>query len=196
MTSAARGRVPCPRHFACPSHGRRGLLCAALLLAAGLSGAGPARAETTQRDLRALARAASFMANAPTGETEFGIVFPNGSAAGRAEAEQIAAAAGSGVTAGALTLKPRLLPMAELAQSNLRVLVLTREALPAANEIAAATSGKQVLTVVTVASAIDGGKIVMSIASNPQIEILVNRAAAQSAGIIFAPAFRMLIKER
>jgi hypothetical protein len=139
----------------------------------------------------------AFLLHPPTGTLEIGIVYPAGSAAGRAEAEQIEAAFGSGLQAGSLTLRPRLLTVQEaVRQDHAAALLLTDAALPQASALAAALAGKGTLTITSDPAMITAGQAVMAVRSQPRVEIYVNRAAAQAAGVEFSTAFRMMIQER
>ena len=156
----------------------------------------PAAAEATAQDLQILVRALGFLERPPTGIAELGIAYPAASAAGRAEAERVAAAFGDNLRAGALTLRPRLIPAEAAGRAQVVALLLTDAALPQAAQIADALAGSGVPTIATTATAFEGGKVVLVLRSQPRVEILVSRAAAQTARVGFATAFRMMIQER
>jgi hypothetical protein len=171
----------------------------AAVVAFGLAGLATSvlATEPTAQDLRLIAQSMGFLLHPPVGALEVGIVYPAGSVAGRAEAEQIAAAFGDAPRGGALTLHPRLLTLEEAARHEPGgVLLLTSAALPRAGALASATAGKGILTVTSDPAAIAEGQAVMAVRSQPRVEIFVSRAAAQSAGIEFSTAFRMMIQER
>ncbi|MDO9710950.1 hypothetical protein [Paracraurococcus lichenis] len=159
-------------------------------------GAPPATAETTARDLQVLARALGFLDRAPKGTGELGIVYPAASPAAKAEAERVAALCGDGLRAGALTLHPRLVPAEAAGQAQVAALLLTEAALPEAGQIAGALAGRGIPLIATTPAALDGNRVVMAVRSEPRVEILVSRAAAQAAGVTFSAAFRMMIQER
>jgi hypothetical protein len=46
-----------------------------------------------------------------------------------------------------------------------------------------------------VVALVQSGTCIMAVMSQPKVSIIVNHAAAEAAGITFAQAFRMLIKE-
>ncbi len=180
-----------------PPRRRRGasLLAAAAVLAVGWSAPLPA-VEPTTRDLQVLARAMGFLDRSLGGTAEIGIVYPEQSAAGRAEALRIAASFGAGLRAGNLVLLPRPVTVESVAGAGMAVLLLTDAAAAQAGAVARAVAGRSVLTVSSDRSLVDSGLVVMAVRGEPRVEILVNRAAAQAAGIGFAPAFRMMIQER
>jgi hypothetical protein len=183
-----------PAHQGIVRWWRRSVVVAAALagLATPLFGSEP-----NTQDLRLIAQCMGFLLHPPTGTLEIGIVYPTGSAAGKAEAEQIEAAFGTGLQGGSLTLRPRLLTLEEAArQEHAGVLLLTSAALPRAGALAAATAGKGILTVTSDPVAIAAGEAVMAVRSQPRVEIFVSRAAALAAGVEFSTAFRMMIQER
>jgi len=174
---------------------RQSWACKLLPLCLGL-GSMPAAAEATPQDLQVLVRALGFLERPPTGVAELGIAYPLASVAGRAEAERVAAAFGEGLRAGALTLRPRLIPVEAVGRAQVAALLLTDAALPQAAQVAAALAGSGVPTIATTTTALEGGKVVLVLRSQPRVEILVSRAAAQTAQVGFATAFRMMIQER
>jgi hypothetical protein len=170
-----------------------------LALAAALLAPAPseASAEPGPGDLRLIAQSMGFLLRPPTGTLEVGIVYPNGSAAGRAAAERIASGFGSGLSAGALTLLPRILTLDEASRAqSLAAFVLTDDVLPQAGLLAAAVAGKGLLTITSDPAAVTAGQAVMAVRSQPRVEIYVSRAAAREAGVEFSTAFRMMIQER
>ncbi|MBI0539461.1 DUF4154 domain-containing protein, partial [Roseomonas sp. KE2513] len=155
-----------------------------------------ALAEATARDLQVLARALAFVEGAPRGAAEVGIVYSQQSAQGRAEAERVAGAFGEGLRAGSLTLRPRLVTVETAGQAGTAALLLTGSAVPHAALVARAIAGRSVLTVTTDRELIETGAVVMTVRTEPRVEILVSRTAAQAAGVTFVSAFRMMIQER
>ncbi|KAA5610410.1 YfiR/HmsC family protein [Rhodovastum atsumiense] len=169
----------------------------ALALALALTCLGTAvPAATGPRDLQLIARVMGFLAHPPGGDVEIGIVYPAQSAAGRAEAEQLVATVPGGVRAGNLVLRPRLLTLEEASRAAPPALLLTEAALSQAGALAAALAGRGVLIVSPDPASVDAAQAVVALRSQPRVEILVSRAAAQRAGLEFASAFRMLIQER
>lgn len=167
-----------------------------LALLAGLALPLGAAADPTPRDLQVLARALGFLERPPAGTAEVGVVYPQQSAAARDEATRIAASFGEGIRAGNLVVRPRLVTVEGVASVPVAALLLTEAAVPHAAAIAGAVAGRSVLTIASDRSLIDSGSVVMVVRGEPRVEILVNRTAAQAAGINFAAAFRMMIQER
>lgn len=172
--------------------------CGVMLIACSSWAIGAqASAEPTQSDLKLIAQTMAFLSKPPTGTLEVGIVYPDGPGSGRAEAERLAAAFGSGLDVGALTLRPRLLTMDEaIRDTGIPALLLTDAVLPQAAALARAIVGRGVLTVSLDPEAVTAGEAVMAVRSEPRVEIYVSRAAAAAAGVEFSTAFRMMIQER
>jgi hypothetical protein len=156
----------------------------------------PGLAEPTLRDLQTAVRALAFLETPPTGLAEIGIVYPEGSEEGLAQARRIAATFGNGIRAGNLTLRPKLVPLANAGQAGAVALLLTEAAWPEAERVARAVAGSGVVTITAGRAAPEGGGSVLAVRGEPRVEIVVNRAAAQAAGVSFAAAFRMMIQER
>lgn len=178
---------------------RRGAIAAWIIAAALALPLHLAAADSglTQRDLRLIAQTLSFLREAPTGTLYLGILYPAASQLGYAEAEQIQAEFGSGVSLGALTLRARLLTIDEaLKTPGLTALLLTKAALPEASAIAAAVAGKGVLTIASDPAAVAAGNVVLAVRSTPRVEIYLSRRAAESARVVFSTPFMLMIQER
>lgn len=174
---------------------KQGLMAgfAALCLSLGSS---PAVAEASARDLQVISRALGFIEPAPSGTLDLGIAYPTPSAAGRAEAERVAAAMAGGMRAGNLILRPRLVTVEEASAAPVIAILLTDAALPQAGHLAAALAGLGIPIIATDPAAVASGFVVMAIRTEPRVEILVSRAAARAANVGFSAAFRMMVQER
>jgi hypothetical protein len=151
----------------------------------------------TQRDFYLIAQTLSFLREAPTGTLYLGIIYPAASQLGRAEAEQIQAEFGGGVSLGALTLRPRLLTVDEaLKTPGLVAVLLTKAALPEAAAIAAAVAGKGVLTIASDPAPVAAGTVILAVRSTPRVEIYLSRSAAEAARVEFSTPFMLMIQER
>lgn len=153
-------------------------------------------AEPGPAEFEIIGRTLGFLTPPARGTIQIGLVYPTGSAAGRSEAEQIAATLGSQFGVDDLTLRPLPMTVEEAGRSSVPVLLITRLALPAAQALAGALAGKRVITVSTELSSVDANQVVVVVSAHPSIEIFVSRAATKLAGLQFSSAFRMLIQER
>ncbi|MBP0447332.1 hypothetical protein J8J14_21420 [Roseomonas sp. SSH11] len=161
-------------------------------LSVGSSG----RAEPGLRDLQVAVRALAFLEEPPVGPAEIGIVYGENSVEGLAQALRVAASFGDGLRAGNLTLRPSLMAVREVRQGGVVALLLTDSALPHTGRIAQAVARTGIVTITAGAEAAEPGTTVLRVRASPRVEIVVDRIAAEAAGVSFAAAFRMMIQER
>ena len=114
-----------------------------------------------------MGRAVAFMAPSPAADSFVAIAYVTGNAASRQDAEAIASLIGGGVRAGKMLLRPKLIDTGSLAAGGFAVVI----------------------------AAVRAGLCAMAITSAPRVEIVVNHAVSAAAGIEFAAAFRMMIRE-
>ncbi|HYC01814.1 MAG TPA: hypothetical protein VED40_00890 [Azospirillaceae bacterium] len=169
-------------------------MVAAVVLTAGavsIATAGIAAAATTQKDLQIIGRMVGFFDPPMAGQVPVGIVYD---AAGKSEAEALVTQMGTGFVAGSVTLVPRLVPAGDAAASGLKMLLLTGTG--ANPGLVEAVAGKGILIVSTLPGCADTAGCIVSVQSEPKVEITMNRAAAEATGVKVGSAFRMMIKER
>lgn len=145
------------------------------------------------RDLQVLGRAIAFMQPPPPPDAVIAIAFIAGNADSKRDADAIAALIGSGLATGHTMLRPRVVDVAGLGAGGFSVVI----AAAGANgpQLNAAAKAAKALCVTTDADAVRDGFCAMAITSEPRVEITVNHTAAAAAGIDFAAAFRMMIRE-
>lgn len=153
-------------------------------------------AEPGREEIVVIARTLGFLTPPPTGTIEIGLVYPDGSEVGRAEAYRIAAAIGSSFAVDSLTLVPRPVTVTEAERAALPVLILTQAALPQGSTLARVLAGRKILTASTDLASIEARQTVIAVRARPRIEIFVNQAVAKEAGLQFSAAFRMFVQER
>ena len=159
---------------------------------AGALLAGPAMAETNQRDLEVIGRALGFVEGASGSDRTVAIVYD---AASEAEAQALSGAMAGGLSAGRVTLNARLVPLAQASSlAGADAAVLLGSASGDAGVFGAASSNG-VMTVSTDMGCVQSGQCVMGIQSAPSVRIVVNRGAAQASSVSFAAAFAMMIEE-
>ena len=139
----------------------------AVLCAAALALPAVAHADAT-KNLQVAGRALTFLEGGPTGTTRMGVVF---------DVKLVGTAVEAGAVAG----------------SNAQVLFVTKGVNYAA--VGAAAKGKKIITISSDAACANSGACVMAVATEPKVEIIVNRATASAVGAAFKAAFRMMIKE-
>lgn len=170
-------------------------LAAAPMLLAGamtlLVSGTAAAAAPSQKDLQIIGRVLGFLDPPLGGEVTVGIVSDGDPAAAQATADLMS----SGLKAGNVTLVPKLVDTAGAAAAGVQVLLVPAPAAAGA-QVVSAMAGKKTLVVSTDPACVDAGTCVMSVQSEPSVEIVMNRAKAQETGISLGSAFRMMIKER
>jgi hypothetical protein len=165
-------------------------------LATGLlwvSPSGARGASLSAQDLRVIGRALAFLRPQPTSDTVLGVAYATEDPASRADAEAIAALIGEGLKVGNAVLQPKLVDTGTLARGGFRVVI----AAAGANgpQLSAATRTMRALCATADLAAVQAGYCTMAITSEPRVEIVVNHTAAAAAGVEFAVAFRMTIRE-
>lgn len=153
-----------------------------------------AKAATTEKDLQVVARAAAFTEGLSKGTLTAAVAYDAGSAASKADADNIVSIIGGGLSASGVTLKPVLVSSGSLGGlSGANIVIVASDSGSAQGSIFSAAGNK--LTVSSDMSCVKNAKCVMGVASAPKVEIVVNRNAASGAGVSFAQAFRMMISE-
>jgi len=165
-----------------------------ILAAAMLGAAMNAMAAVSESDLQIAARALSFMTNAPAGTVRVGIVFNPGNPQSAADATQLEQLMAGGLRVGNVTSQPTPVPIDQVGSAQVGLFFLT-EGAGAPGQLAEVASAKKVACITVDLAQVRGGACAIGIRSGPRVEILVNRAAAESSGVSFSTAFRMLITE-
>jgi hypothetical protein len=155
----------------------------------------PAQADVTAKDIQVMARALGFAEKAPTGEIRFGIVYAPGNAASVKQAETVQKLLGDGLKAGNLVLKPVLVNIDEAAAADVGAFLLIEGMGADGAKLAAVTKSKQKPCLTIDIPQVQSGSCAMGIKSEPKVEILVNKAAADASGVTFGASFRMMITE-
>lgn len=146
------------------------------------------------KDLQVAGRALTFLEGGPSGRVTIGIVFDPAKPASVAEKNAIMAALGGGFSAGTLTLVGKPVEAGDVGGvSGVGALFVTRGV--GYGAVGAAARGKRLVTISSDPACATSGACVMSVVSEPKVEIIVNRSAAQAVGAVFKAAFRMMIRE-
>lgn len=171
-----------------------GLLIVALLLSATAGWAADDGAPTPQ-DLQLAARVIGFQDKPVSGRVRLGIAFDPGNQGSAHDARIVAATLQDGVTVGGIELRSVSLPQAMLAQAG------ALDAVFAARGVDAALLGPMLARLhvpcLTVDQAqIEHGACMVAVRSVPAVSIVLSQANAAAAGVHFATAFRMMVKEQ
>lgn len=155
----------------------------------------PSWAQITERDLLVAGRAVGFIQNLHTGDTNVGIVYLPGNAESVQEAHDIQSMLGSGLRVGNLVLKPILIPISQTGGADVSLFFLTDGVGAEASRVAAASSTRKIPCVTFDLAQVRAGTCAIGVRSQPRIEVIVNRAAAQRSDTRFAAMFRLMITE-
>jgi hypothetical protein len=164
-----------------------------LLLVAGADLRAAIAASLSPQEVQVLAKALAFVQPLPASATTIAVVYAAGDTGSRADAEQIAAEIGDGFLLGTVVLKPQVVEAAALATSNPAVIVTAAGANGEA--VMRVARAQHSLCVTSEQAAVQSGSCIMTIRSNPRVEIVLNAAAARAAGVTFPIAFHMMVRE-
>jgi hypothetical protein len=146
------------------------------------------------KNLGVAGRALTFLENGPTGKATLGVVFDPSKSASVAEKNAIMAAIGGGYAAGALTLVGKPVEADDVGGvSGVQALYVTGGVNYAA--VGAAAKAKKIITIGSDPACVRSGACAMGVATDPKVDITVNRATAAAVGASFKAAFRMMINE-
>jgi hypothetical protein len=158
------------------------LACAAPVAAASLSG----------RDVQIIAKALGFLDPAPPGGI-VAVIYATRNVASKADATAIVALFGDGLASGGGIVTAKAIDAGSLGDGTGYVAII----LAAGGENAgpAGLTPRRLLSITAADELVRAGRCVMAVHSEPRVDITVNRAAAQAAGIGFTAAFGMLVHE-
>jgi hypothetical protein len=135
-----------------------------------------------------MARAIGFISGFPRGAVDVAVVDGRGAAA-------VMEAMARPVSAGGITLNARVVPLSELSRSRARIIIVPEGQSEMHAAIAFAAGELGAATLSTDMRCVRAGLCVVGVTSTPRVEIVVSRAAAAAAGVSFAQAFRVMIRE-
>jgi len=153
----------------------------------------PAYADVTEKDIQVLGRAIGFIENGQTWTVSVPVAYPDRDAASQATADPHAELIGTGRSAGKLTMNAASTAMGALSSADIILVPNGQSSLYDAVK-AATSSGKGISASADKACAA-AGACVISVASDPKVEIFMSSSASAAANVSFGSAFRMMIKE-
>ncbi len=155
--------------------------------------AGPGEAASlSSRDAQIIAKALGFLDPAPAGGV-VAVIYAQGNAASKADAEGIVALFGGGLASGGGTVIAKLIDAGSLGNGTGYVAIILAAGVEDTASLTARTHG--ILSITAIDTIVRSGQCVMEVHSEPRVDITVNRAAARAAGIGFTAAFGMLVHE-
>lgn len=173
----------------------RYLITAAItaLLSAGL----PAWAEVGSKDLQVAAKSLRFTVPPFTGTLKLAIVFDAGSGESQRDAESLKTILGTGLPINELTLVPVMVPISQLDSglSGTNAVFVTGGLAGHHDRIFAATKALKLLSISSDTSCVETARCVLGVKTQPKVQILVSRSAAEASAVSFSPVFRMMISE-
>ncbi len=157
----------------------------------------PARAAFSTKDGQILGRTLAFVGDGMTGTATLGIVFVPNDPLSRREAEQIQAVIGTGLNAGRIRLCASLVAVDQLAAVvDVKALYVTSGLASNMKAVSDTASRLHIPTVSIDMACVQSGNCVVGFSSQPTVQIVIDHAAAERAGMHFLQAFRMLVRER
>jgi len=143
------------------------------------------------KDIQATARVLTFLENDLGARVVIGVVFDPARSESVAEKNAIIAAIGDGYSVGRLTVVGK--PMEAGAIHGVKVIFVTHGVDFAA--VGAETRAKRIIVVGSDFACVRSGACAIGIATDPTVQIVVNRNALAAAGAALKAAFRMMIHE-
>jgi hypothetical protein len=168
---------------------RKTITSSVLALAAGLAVAlSPAHAFSA-KDAQILGRVLGFLEPAPSSTVTLALVYdtPASKAAADALAGQIAGKAGN------FTLAPKVVKTSEIGGSGANAILLMDGV--GGSAASDAVKSKKIPCFTGDSALVRSGACLISIKTDPKVEILVNSALGKASGLGFGAAFKMMITE-
>jgi hypothetical protein len=163
----------------------------ALTLLAATGGYNPASAGSlSQKDVQILAKAIGFLEPPPSGAATVAIAYDPADPASKQDADAIAGYFGDGLKAGAAVLKPKVTEVGQLGGGGFVAVVAASGV--KIDQVSKAAQALHVACITSDAAAVQAGQCVMSVKSEPKVEIQISRAAAASSGVAFGSAFMLM----
>jgi hypothetical protein len=157
-------------------------------------GALPADAASLQSvELQILGKALTFMEPPLTSRSIVAIVYSPGDPESRRDAEAMASFI-SKIPLGGVSLTARVIDADALAAADFQLIIIATGA--DWKPVIAAAVARRALCVTADVDAVLGGRCTLAIRVSQKVEIFVNRAVVQQAGVSFATAFRMMVHEQ
>jgi hypothetical protein len=145
-------------------------------------------ASLSSRDAQIIAKVVGFLDPAPSGKV-IAVLYARGEAASKSDADAIVRLFDGGISSGGGTITAKAIEAGSLGDGAGYIAIIF------AIDAGPAHQPEKLLTITAVDDLVRSGQAVMAVHSQPRVEIIVNRAAAQAAGIGFTAAFGMLVHE-
>jgi hypothetical protein len=147
-------------------------------------------ASLSQKEVQILVKAMGFLEPAPTGAGTVAVAYDSANPASRADADAIAGYFGDGLKAGRATLTAKVVDVGQLSVGGFVAVIAAAGA--KVDQVDSATQALHVACVTGDAAAVQAGRCVMSVRSEPRVEILISSAAATNSNVGFGTAFLLM----
>jgi hypothetical protein len=169
-------------------------VCLAICVWCWLAGTVPlCAASMSGRDIEIIAKALGFLDPAPHGGM-VAVLYGPGDAGSKKDADAIVALFGDGIESAGGTVQARAIEVGAFGAGAGYVAIIIAAGAEDRSGIVS-PGAHRLLSITAVDSLVRSGQCVMAVHSQPRVDITVNRAAAQAAGVGFTAAFGMLVHE-
>ena len=156
-----------------------------------------AEADFSAKDGQVLGRTLGFVGDQASGIAVVGIVYAVGDSGSRQEAQLIQAVIGDGMQTGKVQLRAHLIPIEQLgSETEVQALYVTKGLAGRMDLVSAAAQRLHVPTISADMACVQTGGCVVGFSSEPTVQIIIDRGAAERSGVRFLQAFRMLVREK
>ena len=155
-----------------------------------------ARSGTTIKDVLISVRTLVFLSSPPEGLSDFAVIYDPNNPESVKDKDAVYDAIDGGTPIGQAIIRTAPIPVAEINRINgYKFLLITSGMDKFIPQIQKMVQGKGIVTISTNLSFVTSGECVLGVTSEPNIMVLLNRAAARDAAVTFSTSFRMMIQE-
>jgi hypothetical protein len=146
----------------------------------------------TSRSVQILGRAIAFLQPPPSGTATVAIAYDPAHPASKQDADAIAGFFGDGLRTGPANLKAQAVDVSQLASGHFIAVIAAAGV--NIDQVFSASRALRVPCITADAEAVQGGRCVMSVQSDPKVDIQINAAAASLSGVAFRSAFMFMAR--
>jgi len=151
-------------------------------------------AQASNKDIATISKAISFMQNGPKGTLNVAIAYDPSDKESFNYASEVEEALASPVGSGRVKLLGKKVPVQSLNKNNdYKVIFVTKGLVSKYKKILEDAQNRGIITVSTDVECLDRGGCLLTVETNPNVEISMNTKVADRTGIRFESAFRMMI---
>ncbi len=173
------------------------MITGAAALASVAASSQTARPVFSVKDGQVLGRTLGYMGDGMSGTLVVGIAFAPGNPTSQHDADAVVAVIGDALTTGRVRLRARLIPLDQLpGVAGISALYVTFGLEAHMDAVSGAAQRLHVPTISDDLACVQSGACVVGFSTEPTVQILIDKAAAERAGVRFMQAFRMLVREK